>query len=171
MSEFKPITTQEEFEKRLAERLEQKERSVAKKYEGYISPEKQQELQKELEGKITSLNEKLENAQGDASKKYEGYLSPKEVEDLKKDYDAKIANYESDSVKTRVAIEMKLPLELKDRLRGSTEDEIREDAKALASLTGSSYQVPHYQSEPSIDGNDNAINQSIKNLVNSIEED
>ena len=34
MSEFKAITTQEEFEMRLKERLEQKERNVLKKIRG-----------------------------------------------------------------------------------------------------------------------------------------
>ena len=55
MSEFKPITTQEEFERRLSDRLEQKERSVSKKYEGYISPEKLTEIKNGYEGQITTL--------------------------------------------------------------------------------------------------------------------
>ena len=34
---FEPITTQEEFEKRLGERLAQKDRSVRKEFEKYYS--------------------------------------------------------------------------------------------------------------------------------------
>ncbi|RHM59660.1 hypothetical protein [Coprobacillus sp. AF33-1AC] len=173
MGEFKPITTQEEFEKRLTERLEQKERSVTKKYEGYTSPEDLEKLKKGYESQIITLNGQLENAQSDVSKKYEGFLSPEQVETLKKDYDTKIANYETDSVKTRVAIEMKLPLELKDRLRGSTEEEIREDAKTLASLTGMSYQAPHYLNEPTpIKGDENDVvsDEHYKKLIPDMED-
>ena len=168
MSEFKPINTQEELDALVRDRLEQKERSVSKKYEGYISPEKQQEY----ESKITSLEESLKNAQGEASKKYEKYLSPEQVEAIKKEYDTKIANYETDSVKTRVAIEMKLPLELKDRLKGATEEEIREDDKSLVSFTKQSYSTPGYQNEPSIEGNKaSQLNQGYKNLISGIEEE
>ena len=38
MAEFTPITTQEQFEAIMKDRLERERTSVAKKYEGYTSP-------------------------------------------------------------------------------------------------------------------------------------
>ena len=115
MSEFKEIKTQEEFEARMKERLEQKERSVSKKYEGYKSPEELAQIEEEYKTK--------------ASKQFEGYKSPDEVEALKKEYEGKIAKYESDSVKTRIASELGLPSSIASRLKGANEDEIRKDAR------------------------------------------
>lgn len=124
MSEFKPITTQEEFESRLLERLEQKERSVAKKFESYTSPDDLETIKADYQKQIDDLNHSIKEKE----EKYAGY------DETIKGYESKIADYETDSVKTRVAIDMGLPLKLKDRLRGKTEEEIREDAKALSSL-------------------------------------
>lgn len=116
MSEFKPITTQEEFEDRLKERLEQKERSIKKQFEGYTSPEDLEKLKKEHQDELNKYSNVDEEIEG---------------------YKKKIADYESDSVKTRIAMEMGIPMELKDRLKGKDEDEIREDAKILAGFSSS----------------------------------
>ena len=107
MSEFKPITTQEEFDTAISARLERERKTAAKKYEGYLSPE-------------------------DAAKKYEGYLSPEDV--AKKD--AAIQEYETAAVKTRIANQVGIPFELVDKLSGTTEAEITEDAKRLATFLG-----------------------------------
>ncbi|MFQ9974290.1 hypothetical protein [Coprobacillus cateniformis] len=154
--EFKAITTQEEFEARLAERLEQKERSVKKQFEGYVSPEQ-----------------------------FEGYVSPQELENLKQEYEnkigalessrselngklqnyeTKIAEYESDSVKTRIAMEMGIPLELKDRLKGQNEDELREDARLLAS-----YSTPIAPLVTPADDGYNSEDEAYKKMVKNLD--
>lgn len=154
MSEFKPITTQEEFESRLSERLEQKGRSVTKQFEGYTSPTDLEKIKKDFQTQITT----------EVSKKFEGYMSPTELETLKRGYEEKIAKYETDSVKTRIAIETGLPLELKERLRGTTEDEIREDAKMLCQFATSKRVAPLGTSEVESGGND----KHLKNLLSSL---
>jgi len=106
MSEFKAITTQEEFEMRLKERLEQKERNVLKKFEGYTSPEDLETIKSDYQSKIDTLNQSISDKDSQYSSEIEGYIQ-------------KIADYETDSVKTRVAIDMGIPLKLKDRLKGN----------------------------------------------------
>ena len=114
---FTEIKTQEEFEERLKERLFQKEKSVRKEYENYLSPEKVEELKGGYQTQIDTLNDKVS-----------------QNNTMKEDYEKKIAKYESDSVKTRIAIELGIPLEFVERIKGTTEDEIREDAKLFSSF-------------------------------------
>lgn len=123
MNEFKPITTQEELDSALADRLERKQRTVEEKYESYTSPDDLEKLKNGYDLRIKELETEIANNKN------------------------KIAEYESDSVKTRIAMEMGLPAELRDRLKGSNEDELREDAKLLAGF--SKRKTPLATSEPS----------------------
>ena len=59
MSEFKAITTQEEFEMRLKERLEQKERNVLKNFAGYTSPEDLETIKCDYQSKIDTLHQSI----------------------------------------------------------------------------------------------------------------
>lgn len=120
MAEFTPITTQDELDKVLAERLKRERETVRKEYAGYLSPE---EAAKKYAGYLSPDDEK---------KKYAGYLSPEEV--AKKD--AQIKAYETDSVKTRIARETGIPFELAGRLAGEDEASIKKDAEALAKILG-----------------------------------
>lgn len=126
MAEFKAITTQEEFDAAIGERLKREQATVRKEYEGYLSPE---EVAKRYAGYLSPDDEKA---------KYKGYLSPEEA--AKKD--AKIKGYETDSVKTRIALEKGLPYELASRLSGETEEDIRKDAEGLSRLIGQQKQDP-----------------------------
>ena len=94
MSEFNVIETQEQFDKAIGERIKREQETIRKQYEGYLSPD-------------------------EVKKQYEGYLSPDEV--AKKD--AALKKYETDSVKTRVALTAGLP-----------EESIKKDAEAMAKL-------------------------------------
>ena len=120
MAEFTPITTQEELDKVLGERLKREKETVRKEYAGYLSPE---EAAKKYAGYLSPDDEK---------KKYAGYLSPEEA--AKKD--AQIKAYETDSVKTRIARETGIPFELAGRLAGEDEASIKKDAEALAKILG-----------------------------------
>ena len=64
MSDFTPITTQEEFDKAIGERLKRERETVKKEYAGYLSPDDEK---KKYEGYLSPEA---------VSKKYEGYLSP-----------------------------------------------------------------------------------------------
>lgn len=139
MGEFVPIETQEAFDEALKDRLERKESAVRKEYEGYLSPEQASE---KYAGYLS---------QDEVAEKYKSYLSPEQAEEKYKGYlspeeasakDAKIKAYETDSVKTRIALENGLPYEFGSRLAGEDEESIREDALRMAKLIKSNRSVP-----------------------------
>ena len=139
MSEFEAITTQEAFDAAISERIKRERESLAKKYEGYISPEENQKKIAEYEDKLKEAASKLSEASEKAAK------HDKEIAER----DARIKGYESDSVKTRIAHEIGIPYELSGRLSGNSEDEIRKDAEALLKAIGSTKPVaPLATSEP-----------------------
>ena len=129
---FDPINTQEEFDAAIAARIERER----KKFEGYLSPEQAADVfGKKYEGYLSPK---------DVEKKYAGYLSPEQAAEK----DAKLHKYETDSVKTRVALEAGLPFEMASRLHGEDEDAIREDAEALFKLMGPAGAPPLADPEP-----------------------
>lgn len=129
MSDFKPIESQEQFDAMIKGRLEQAERSFIEKYGN--SEELKAQLG-EKDGKIAELSKQLE----EATKKIEGHKA--EVDGL----NAKVLQYETDSVKTRIAHEEGLPYEMASRLAGDNEEAIRADAKTLASMMKKSSPTP-----------------------------
>lgn len=118
MSEFKVIETQEKFDEVIKERIARAERSVHEEYRGFLSPEK---VALKYRNYLSPEQEK---------EKYEGFLSPEEAAQK----DAIIKRYETDSVKTRAALENGIPYELAGRLIGETEEDIKNDAKIFARL-------------------------------------
>lgn len=113
--EFKPIETQEDLDKIIKVRLERNTKSVTeevtKKFEGWISPDEA----KKSTDTIDSLNKELETSKSTIA-----------------DLTAKNAAYEISAVKLKVAREVGLPIELAERLNGSTEEELKKDAETLA---------------------------------------
>ena len=130
MPEFKPIETQEALDAVIKDRIDRAKKSAAdeaaKKYEGYLSPD---DVKKHTD-QIASLTEKL-----------------RESETKIADLTAKTSAYEIASVKTKVAHEVGLPYELADRLSGTTEEEIRKDADALAKFAVHPQATPDFSPE------------------------
>lgn len=117
MAEFTPITTQAEFDAAIAERLSRQEKSIAAKYEGFLSADDVSKLKAGYDQTINDLK------------------SAKEASDTQlTEALSKIKGYEADSVKTRIALEMGLPYGMASRLAGDTEDAIRKDAEALKAM-------------------------------------
>lgn len=119
MADFKPITTQEEFDAAIDERIRLERDSVAEKYADYDDLKKQIADQKTVIGTLT--RERDDNAE-----KYAGY--DKTVAELR----SQVKGYEIRSVKMRIAHEAGIPYEMAARLSGETEEDIRKDAAALA---------------------------------------
>jgi hypothetical protein len=120
--------TQEQVDKIVADRLT-KER---KKYEGH---EEAKEKAKKFDD-ITA--QKLKEA-GEYEKlleqekvKHEAELAAQKAK--LEELEASIKQKEFDALKTKVATEEGLKADLADRLRGTTEEELRADAKAIASF-------------------------------------
>ena len=122
MSDFKPIETQEELDAIILKRVEQAKRSVRQEleeqYAGYD----------ELKAKAEGLEKELET-----NKQRVAELEPLEE---------KVRTYETDSVKTRIALEEGLPYSFASRLNGDTEEAIREDAKSISKVFGAQNRAP-----------------------------
>ena len=151
---FEPIETQEAFDAAIKSRIERNTKSVtdevAKKYEGYISPEDASKQTAELNKQIKDLTAKL--GERDSS-----------IADLT----AKNKAYETASVKTRVAREYNIPYELADRLSGETEDDIKKDAEKLSAFVGRKKTAPLFDLDTGSGKDDSAY----KNLLKSIRKD
>ena len=149
--EFTPITTQEQFEAAMKDRMDR----YAKKFEGYTSPDDLAKIKSDYDGQIATLTKTAE----EKAKKYAGY--DKELAER----DAKIKGYETASVKTRIAHEVGLPYELSGRLSGETEDDIRKDAESLVGLIGKGHQTaPLASSETTEDKVKTAVKQLSEKL-------
>ena len=155
MSDFKIIETQEQFDAAVADRIKRAKESAEKKYEGWMSPEDVEKLKAdhktkvdELNGSLTAANEKITN-------------HDKEIADR----DSKIKQYETDSVKTRVAHEMGLSYEAVAFLRGDDEDGIRKSAESLKGLVGAGNVAP-LASQDGGQGSD--VEAGLRNTLNSM---
>ncbi len=116
MAEFTPITTQEQLEAVLAEKLKEREKGASKELE---------EL-REKAGRVQGLEKALKDANAKAAGQ------EKEAGELR----AKIKGYETTEVKTRIAHEVGIPYELAGRLSGEDEESIRKDAENMMKLVG-----------------------------------
>ena len=109
MSEFKVIETQEQLDKVIGERIRRAEEKAAEKYSDYEAIKTQNE---EYAKQIAQLQEATKGNQGT-------------INELK----AQVQNYESSSLKTKIALEIGLPYQMAGRLSGNNEEEIRADAE------------------------------------------
>lgn len=83
----------------------------------------------QIEQQLADLHEQLENQTAEGIKS--------DIERLKKE----IEGYELTELKWRIANECKLPFDMADRLSGTTEDELRADAKQLVNYVKHSPQT------------------------------
>ena len=142
MSEFKPITTQEEFDNAIKERLSREKA----KYSDYDQLKSRvEELEKE-NGGLKSTIEATNQSKADADKQLEEMQN-------------QIAGYETASLRTRVALQHGLPYDLAERLQGTDEESFKADAERLAGFMKKSQPVyPLGTKEPSsIDDKDAAL--------------
>lgn len=121
MSEFKVIETQEQLDAIIGERIRRAESKAAEKFADYDSLKTQND---ELANQVAELTKQIKA-------KDETINGNKTIVD---DLNAKIKDYETRSVKTRIAHEVGLPYQLADKLSGEDEESIRKDAEKLASF-------------------------------------
>ena len=110
---FKVIETQEELDNIIKNRIER----VRKDYDGYMSAEDVQKLKDTYETKVKEDGDKYTT-----------------LEKEKNDLMAKVKGYEVNALKTKVALAINLPMGATDFLKGETEEELTESAKALATM-------------------------------------
>jgi hypothetical protein len=130
MSEFKPIETQEQFDARIADRLERDRKGYAKQFEqdmiakGWKSPEEIATMTADLNKQIEDLN----TAAAETGRQ----MAEKDSEI------AANAKYRTDLEKTRIAAAAGLRIDFADRLKGENADEWKQDAEQLAKYIGMS---------------------------------
>ena len=115
MSEFKTIETQEELDNIVKERI----RREREKFGDYDELKKRvSELESENSAlKSTVEDDKQTRAELDA-----------QITELQ----GQVSNYETASLRTRIALQNGLPYDLADRLQGADEEALRADAERLA---------------------------------------
>ena len=134
MSEFKTITTKEEFDAAIKVRLSREK----EKYGDYDQIKSRvAELEEENVG-LKSTIEATNQSKADTDKQLEELQS-------------KIAGYETASLRTRVALQHGLPYDLADRLQGTDEESFKADAERLAGFMKSKESIPPLKTnEPSL---------------------
>ena len=137
MSEFKPITTQEEFDVAIKGRLSREK----EKYGDYDQLKSRvAELEEENVG-LKSTIEATNQSKADTDKQLEELQS-------------QIAGYETASLRTRVALQYGLPYDLADRLQGTDEESFKADAERLAGYMKRAQPVaPVRETEPQVGDN------------------
>ena len=149
MSEFKPITTQEDFDAAIKERLSREKA----KYSDY---DQLKSRVTELETENVGLKSTIEANNQSKSE------SDKQLEEMQK----QIAGYETASLRTRIALQHGLPYDLADRLQGTDEESFKADAERLASFVKpTEHFAPMRNLEPALEKTENT---SYKNLVQGL---
>ena len=149
ISEFKPITTQEEFDAAIKERLSREKA----KYSDY---DQLKSLVEDLKKENVDLKSTIE---ADRQSKVD---ADKQLEDMQK----QIAGYETASLRTRIALQHGLPYDLADRLQGTDEESFKADAERLASFVKpTEHFAPMRNLEPALEKTENT---SYKNLVQGL---
>lgn len=140
MSDFKPITTQEEFDAAIKERLSREKA----KYSDY---DQLKSRVTELETENVGLKSTIEgNNQSKAD-------ADKQLEELQN----QIAGYETASLRTRIALQYGLPYDLADRLQGTDEASFKADAERLAGYMKSKESIPPLKTnEPNLGDDKNS---------------
>lgn len=122
MSEFIPINTQEEFDEAIKARLARERDTIAKREKEAAA--KQYADYDNLKANVQALTQTA----ADNEEKMQS------LQNQLTEANSKIAGYQTDIMKTNIAIAKGLPMELRDRLSGSTEEELNADADKLSKL-------------------------------------
>lgn len=157
MSEFTPITTQEDFDKAIQKRLAQKDREAEEKYRDYMAPDKVDALKADYDKKISDAAALVKDAQAKLAKHDEEIASITQ----------RAAEAEGKLLKSSIANKHGIPLDLADRLVGTTEDEIEKDAQNFAGYLGSRNGAP-MRSNDSVANTPSSTDQAFMSLLSQL---
>jgi len=125
MADFKEITTQEEFDERIKQRIERAEKKVREEFANFISPDDMKAIKESHANEI----EKLKASHAEELKKYEGYDEKFTAQATR------IHELETSALKTKIAMAKKLPMDAIEFLNGDDEKSITESADKLSKLS------------------------------------
>src|SRR5699024_7253610 len=83
------------------------------------------------------------------------------IDELKKE----IESYKLKDIKTNIAVQAGIPLELASRLSGETEEEIKADAESLAGFVNQKQPLPLKQTEPDVNNENREMEQMLNELT------
>lgn len=125
MADFKAITTQEEFDAAIKDRLDRAERKIREEYKNWTSPDDLKKLADTHKSEIENLN----TAHSKELEKYAGY------DEKFSQQASRIHELEVSGMKTKIANDMKLPFDAIEFLKGEDEKSIQESAEKLSKLS------------------------------------
>lgn len=114
--EFKAITTQEEFNAAIKDRIARAESKVRDEYKDYVKPDTYKDYIAP-----DKYNEDLQAEQDKTAA----------AEKDRDTYKTQVENLQTEALRTKVALESGIPLSLADRLKGTTEEELKKDAESF----------------------------------------
>lgn len=150
--EFKAITTQEELDNVIKDRLARQKETIESQYQDYETIKSEKE---KLEKQVGVLNETI-NATNEKYANHDTDLS---------ELNAKLKDYEMSSMKTKIALQYGIPYDLAGRLVGEDEETLTKDAEKLASLVKQKEPIaPLKNVEPQVGEKDAAYISLLENL-------
>lgn len=155
MSEFKVIESQEQLDAIIGERIKKNKETLEKKYAGYLSPEDFEAKKTDYETRLGDMDKAIK----EANEKIAGH------DKLMAEKDARIKQYESHSVKSRIAHEMGLSYEAIDFIKGEDEDSIKKSAESLKTLVGNTTTAPLASTETALGS---ATDAALKNTLRGL---
>lgn len=135
--DFTPIETQEQFDSMVKERVERAKKSAVKEMETQLKDlEQTKEQLATKDSEIEALKAKINAFEGEKKTSDESYHAmEKELSELK-----------LKALKTQIALDNNIPLDMADRIKGEDEEAMRADAEKLASFV-SKRVAPSYKPE------------------------
>lgn len=155
MSDFQIITSQEQLDAVIGDRLKRGEEKVQKRYEGYLSPD-------EVNAQMSELQKQLADATGALDS------ANKKVADSEKqiaERDTRIKGFEVSALKHRIAHESGLSFDAVDFLQGNDEETIRASADKFKSIMGRTHTSPEFKNEPDVS---NERDASVRKLAQGL---
>lgn len=157
MEEFTPITTQEQLDKVIGERIA----GVKAKYEGFDDYKQKAEDYDALKLKADGFEQRIAALNKEINGDGENLGYKKQLEEMQ----GRIKGYETSSLKMRIAHENGIPFELADKLSGSDEEAIKKDAETMAKFLKKKDVPPLAGRDPQkIDDKKTAMKNMLANL-------
>ena len=125
MADFIPINTQDEFDEKIKERLARERATITKQFEEKYADYDQ--IKKDRDA-FSSQIEGLQKTAKENADKITGLEA-----DLAK-ANEKASGLELENLKTQIALDKGLPMDLRGRLNGTTKEELEKDADSLKGI-------------------------------------
>lgn len=110
-----------------------------------------------LQQEKQALSDQLEGVQQELK---QNQIDSESMEALKKENES----HKLDKMKTNIAIQANIPLELAGRLSGETEEDIKADAEKMAGFVNKKQTLPLKHTEPPVDDKDAGLKNMLKNM-------